>query len=98
MTPDKKEDESFDFDFDFEFDEALERVSRTDPDEVADIKKEKMPDDTIDGLIDAFEACANRTPSGEEFWYARDLQILLEYRRWESFEDVLRRAITACQQ
>lgn len=92
----KHEDE--DFEFDYSFDEAVERVAGTVPDEVADIKKEKMPDDTIDGLIDAFEACANRTPSGEEFWYARDLQILLEYRRWESFEDVLRRAITACQQ
>jgi hypothetical protein len=95
MTQDKKDDESFDFDFDF--DEALERVSQTDPSEVADIKKEKMPDDTIDALIDAFEAAADRTPSGDEFWYARDLQILLGYKRWENFSEAVRRAITACQ-
>jgi hypothetical protein len=95
MTPDKKEDE--DFDFDFEFDEALERVSGTDPSEVADIKKEKMPDDTIDSLIDAFEAAADRTASGEEFWYARDLQILLGYKRWENFSEAVMRAMTACE-
>jgi hypothetical protein len=84
--------------FEFDFGEAMERVVQTDPAEIVDIQKEKMPDSTIDSLIDAFEACANRTPSGEEFWYARDLQILLEYRRWESFADVLRRAMMSCQQ
>lgn len=84
--------------FDFDFNEAMERVAQTDPSEIADIQKERMPDSTIDSLVDAFEACANRTPSGDEFWYARDLQILLEYRRWESFADVLRRAITSCEQ
>jgi hypothetical protein len=84
--------------FDFGFEEAMERVAQTDPTEVADIQKERISDSTIDDLIDAFEACANRSPSGIEFWYGRDLQILLEYKRWENFAVAMRRAITACQQ
>ncbi|MCE5278711.1 MAG: DNA damage-inducible protein D [Planctomycetaceae bacterium] len=34
--------------------------------------------------------------SGVEYWCARDLQVLLEYARWESFAKVVDRAITAC--
>ena len=84
--------------FDFDFDEALERVAGTDPKEVVEVQKEDVPNATIDSLIEAFEAAGNRTDDGNEFWYARDLQILLEYRRWESFEDVLERAVTACRE
>lgn len=87
-------DEPVNFDFDFE--EAMQRVAQTDPDEVAGVQLAKAPDATIDALIDAFEACSHRTPSGGQFWYARDYQVLLEYRRWESFADVLQRAVTSC--
>ena len=31
-----------------------------------------------------------------EFWLARDLQRVLGYDRWENFEKVVRKAITAC--
>lgn len=95
MSPTSKY-EPVNFDFNFDFDEAVERVAQTNPDEVAAAQLAKAPDATIDGLIDAFEACSHRTPSGGQFWYARDLQVLLEYRRWESFEDLLGRAVTAC--
>jgi hypothetical protein len=81
----------------FDFDEAVERLAQTDPAEVAAIQHEQIPDPSIDALIRAFEAHAHRGPSGDEFWYARDLQILLEYRKWESFEDVIKRAMLSCE-
>ena len=37
------------------------------------------------------------TLEDSEFWYARELQAALEYSRWENFERVIRKAITACE-
>ena len=34
---------------------------------------------------------------GIEFWLARDLQKILGYDRWENFEKVINKAITACE-
>lgn len=34
--------------------------------------------------------------TGTEFWYARDLQMLLGYSQWRSFASVIEKAITAC--
>lgn len=34
--------------------------------------------------------------TGTEFWCARDLQMLLGYVKWESFEKVVQKAITSC--
>jgi DNA-damage-inducible protein D len=36
--------------------------------------------------------------TGIEFWLARDLQEVLGYERWENFEKVIKKAITACEQ
>jgi len=35
--------------------------------------------------------------AGVEFWLARDLQEVLGYQTWRSFEQVIEKAITACQ-
>jgi DNA-damage-inducible protein D len=35
--------------------------------------------------------------TGVEFWLARDLQEILGYQTWRSFEQVVQRAVTACQ-
>ena len=35
--------------------------------------------------------------TGVEFWLARDLQEVLGYQTWRSFEQVVDKAITACQ-
>lgn len=32
----------------------------------------------------------------QEFWYARDLQNVLDYSRWEKFKSVIQKAIKAC--
>ena len=43
-----------------------------------------------------FENIKHIDEEGKEFWYARELQIVLEYKLWQNFEKVLRRAITSC--
>ena len=39
-----------------------------------------MKDETIDHLLREFESKAHYDEHGVEFWYARDLQILLGYK------------------
>ena len=34
---------------------------------------------------------------GIEFWYARDLQVLLGYDKWENFAKVIEKAKIACK-
>lgn len=89
-------DDSNNFSLDMSFDEALGRFVQTDPGETRDVQNEGMPEATIDGLIDTFEASLQRTEDGIEFWYARDLQKLFDYAKWEKFEQVIARAKTAC--
>jgi len=35
--------------------------------------------------------------TGVEFWLARDLQAVLGYQTWRNFEQIIQKAITACQ-
>jgi DNA-damage-inducible protein D len=49
-------------------------------------------------LHSSFEDMIQKDPtSGIDFWCARDLQMLLGYARWENFEKVVDKAITACK-
>lgn len=47
-------------------------------------------------LTDAFEAHAQQTDSGVEYWLARDIQHLLGYDEWRNFTSVIVKAKTAC--
>jgi DNA-damage-inducible protein D len=53
--------------------------------------------DTIHTLTDTFEAHAQQTEGGVEFWLARDLQQLLGYTEWRNFTAVVTKAKTACE-
>ncbi len=44
-----------------------------------------------------FDAYAQKTKGGLEFWFARDLQGLLGYDQWKNFQKVVERAKIACQ-
>jgi DNA-damage-inducible protein D len=55
-------------------------------------------DATIEGLIREFEARAQVDDEGNEYWFARDLQTLFEYSKWDNFLTVLARAKEACEQ
>ena len=44
-----------------------------------------------------FESIRHTNKYGEEFWYARELQIALEYKEWRNFKKVIAKAMTACE-
>jgi len=56
-----------------------------------------MKIDVIHSLTDSFEAHAQQTEGGVEFWLARDLQHLLGYSEWRNFTAVISKAKTACE-
>ncbi len=93
MSPDPKDDP---VKFDFDFDEAMERVAQTNPDEVTALMNIPQEADTIDALIDRFEEAGHDIDNGDKTWYARGLQTLLGYSKWDKFEAVIERAQTAC--
>ena len=55
-----------------------------------------MKKETIEKLRQHFEENV-RNENGVEFWYARDLQLLLGYDRWENFTAVIEKAKNACR-
>ena len=42
----------------------------------------------------SFESLKHES-EGAEFWYARELQTVLDYSTWDKFERVIKKAITA---
>lgn len=48
-------------------------------------------------IMKAFDNAVNNTEENVEFWYARDLMMLLGYSRWENFENAINRAIESCE-
>ncbi len=55
-----------------------------------------MKKELIHKLHKSFEECAHEN-AGVEYWLARELQELLGYAQWRSFEQVIERAQIACQ-
>ena len=45
-----------------------------------------------------FENIKHINENGDEFWYARELQSVLEYTQWRNFESVIEKAKIACRQ
>jgi len=56
-----------------------------------------MKQEIITQLHKNFEDYAQKTEKGLEFWYARDLQILLGYNEWRNFQKVVEKAKIACK-
>lgn len=57
-----------------------------------------MDKEIIVQLQDKFNSISNVVEdSAIEFWYARDLQKVLDYVSWENFENVINKARTACE-
>lgn len=55
-----------------------------------------MKTELVQTLTATFEAHAQQTDSGIEFWLARDIQHLLGYAKWDNFLNVVSKARTAC--
>ena len=47
--------------------------------------------------IQNFESIKHIDENGIEYWYARELQLVLNYKEWRKFEGVIIRAKKACQ-
>ena len=56
-----------------------------------------MKQEIIHALTTNFEAHANKSEKGIEFWFARDLQNLLGYTEWRNFLEVINKAKTTCE-
>ena len=57
-----------------------------------------MKKEIIVRLHGSFEKSVHKdTDTGTEFWFARDLQNLLGYSKWENFSKVIEKAKTACK-
>ena len=80
------------------FGEALERYAQTKPLEVSISPVLSASDDTIEGLISQFEAVGQVDDDGSEYWFARDLQSLFGYAKWDNFLGVIAKAKAACSQ
>ena len=65
------------------------------------IKKEMMDmnqlekNETYDNRT--FEDIKHIDENGIEYWYARELQKVLDYKEWRKFENVIKKAKEACQ-
>lgn len=55
-----------------------------------------MKKELVQTLTSSFEAHAQQTDGGVEFWLARDIQHLLGYSKWDNFLNVVSKAKTAC--
>lgn len=56
-----------------------------------------MEIELIHSLTGDFESFVYHTNEGIEFWFARDLQQLLGYSKWDNFQNVIYKAKTACE-
>lgn len=56
-----------------------------------------MKKEIIQSLTNNFEEHSYTTEEGIEFWFARDLQHLLGYAKWENFNKVITKAKIACE-
>lgn len=83
---------------DMAFGEALQRFAMTKPEELAAVTPLSASDETIEALIAEFEAIGQLDDDGNEYWFARDLQPLLGYTKWDNFLTVVAKAKEACVQ
>ena len=56
-----------------------------------------MKHEIVQKLHKNFNDYAQKTEGGLEFWFARDLQVLLGYDQWKNFQKVIEKAKIACQ-
>ena len=45
----------------------------------------------------SFEDIKHIDENGIEYWYARELQLVLDYKEWRKFEGLVQRAMKACE-
>lgn len=61
------------------------------------LSKALSPEEENNYTESLFESIKHINDYGEEFWYARELQEVLEYTEWRNFSKVINRAQIACE-
>lgn len=56
-----------------------------------------MKKEVIQSLATNFEDCSYTTDNGVAFWFARELQHLLGYAKWDNFVKVINKAKISCE-
>ena len=56
-----------------------------------------MDKQNLSVLKNQFDTIVHDMDENIEFWYARELQELLGYKRWENFETAIKKAMTSCE-
>jgi len=51
----------------------------------------------FDSIINGLEKAKMYTKNGGEYWMGRDIQTVLGYDKWDKFENVIKKAILACE-
>lgn len=77
-----------------EFEEQLQAMRNRVLAKALDTEDEKDETNYTESL---FESIRHINEYGQEFWYARELRIALEYKRWDKFLNVIEKAESACQ-
>lgn len=62
------------------------------------LSKAITEDDETNYTESLFESIRHTNEYGQEFWYARELQIALEYKEWRNFTKVIDKAKIACKE
>ena len=58
---------------------------------------EGVPSNSTNNYQSPFESIKQIDDNGNEYWYARDLQEILEYSEWRNFSKIIEKAKTACE-
>src|ERR1019366_478401 len=51
---------------------------------------------SLDMVMMALDRKKREAPNGEDYWMARDIQLVLGYANWQNFQTVIGKARTAC--
>lgn len=57
-----------------------------------------MNQNIVNSTFSGLETVKRRSKNGGEYWMARDLQSVLGYNTWESFRNVIEKAMTSCKE
>lgn len=61
------------------------------------LSKALTPEEETSYTESLFESIRHVNEYGQEFWYARELQLALEYTEWRNFKKVIDKAMVACK-
>ena len=56
-----------------------------------------MEEKLVKSTENTFESIKHVDESGVEFWYARELMIILQYTKWQNFEKIIDKAKISCE-